>query len=361
MQTIKNLEEAVEAYEYNGTLIEVKPYGSGHINDTFLVRIDENGSEKRYILQRLNRSIFKRPEEVMENITAVTGYLQAVLTNQGSDPKRETLCVVRTREQKDFYKDLDGEYWRCFLFIENTICLQQIDNPQQFYNSAKSFGRFLRQLKGYPAETLHETIKNFHDTPKRFQNLMHAIEVDSAGRVESVQNEIDFIVKRRNDMNYLEARKKTGELPIRVTHNDTKLNNILLDENTGEGICIIDLDTIMPGLAAYDFGDAIRFGAATAVEDEPDLSKVHFSLPLYQIYKKGYLEQAGQILTEAEKESLPWGAKLMTLECGMRFLTDYLEGDHYFKTTRNQQNLDRTRTQLKLVYEMEQNWNAMNH
>ena len=244
-------------------------------------------------------------------------------------------------------------------FVEGTVCLQAVEDPEQFYQSAVAFGNFQRLLAGYDASTLHETIAKFHDTRNRFANFKKALEADACGRARDVQPEIDFVLAREKDCAVLMDQLEAGKLPLRVTHNDTKLNNILMDKKTGTGICVIDLDTVMPGLALNDFGDSIRFGANHCAEDEKDLSKVNFDLDLFEIYTKGFLEAAGDALTAAEKENLPWGAKLMTLECGIRFLTDYLEGDHYFRVHREGQNLDRCRTQFKLVSDMEANWDKM--
>ncbi|MFR9217118.1 MAG: phosphotransferase enzyme family protein [Ruthenibacterium sp.] len=231
--------------------------------------------------------------------------------------------------------------------------------PAQFYESARAFGRFQQLLAGYPAATLHETIAKFHDTRQRLANFEKALAADVCSRAKDVQPEAEFVMARKADCAYLMDLLEKGELPLRVTHNDTKLNNVLLDRVTGKGVCVIDLDTVMPGLSLNDFGDSIRFGANHSSEDEKDLSKVNFDISLYEIYAKGFLETAGGALTPMEKQCLPWGAKLMTLECGMRFLTDYLEGDHYFKTHREGQNLDRCRTQFKLVADMEAQWAAM--
>ena len=244
-------------------------------------------------------------------------------------------------------------------FIEGTVCLQSVDKPEQFYESAKAFGHFQRLLSGYDASTLHETIAKFHDTRNRFANFKKALDADACGRAKDVQAEIDFVLAREKDCAVLMDLLEAGKLPLRVTHNDTKLNNILMDKATGTGICVIDLDTVMPGLALNDYGDSIRFGANHSAEDEKDLSKVNFDIELYEIYTKGFMEAAGDALTPAEKEYLPWGAKLMTLECGIRFLTDYLEGDHYFRVHREGQNLDRCRTQFKLVSDMENCWEQM--
>ncbi len=348
-------------YQYVGAV----PYGSGHINDTFVAHFQPSDSNitgndcKRYIIQRINGVVFKRPDLLMENIVSVTGYLREIIIAKGGDPERETMNVVRTKDDKDYYLDEQGSYWRCYDFVENTISLQAVENPMDFYNCGVSFGNFQSLLSGYKADTLHETIKDFHNTKQRFKNLCSAVQLDVCGRVESAKQEIEFAFAREKDASILVDMLQRGEIPLRVTHNDTKLNNILIDKKTKTGICVIDLDTVMPGLAAYDFGDSIRFGANTSAEDERDLSKVSLDLELFSLFTKGFLETAGKALTECELKTLPIGAKLMTFECGMRFLTDYLQGDVYFKTHREGHNLDRARTQFKLVTDMEDKWDEM--
>ena len=347
-------------FDYNEKVAFVKPFGAGHINETYAVyQGPEGGEEIRYILQRLNTAVFHQPEEVMQNIFGVTEFLRRHIRAQGGDPDRETLNYLKTKTGARCYWDSEGQPWRCYHFIENSFCYQSATTPQLFYNSAKAFGRFLCQLGDYPADTLHETIPHFHDTPSRLHDLERAISRDILDRAKDASFEIAFIRDRAEECARLTGLLAKGALPLRVTHNDTKLNNVLFDETTREAICVIDLDTIMPGLALYDFGDSIRFGATTASEDEPDLTKVHFDLTLFGAYTRGYLETAGTVLTDTEKENLCWGAKIITLECGVRFLTDYLQGDTYFKTERPGQNLDRCRTQLKLVADMEAVWPQM--
>lgn len=356
----ETLDEAIGGFDFGGQIVGTVRYGKGHINDTFCVYTQhENGECVRYILQRINTDTFQDPDGLMENIAGVTDYLREMIEKNGGDPARETLTVKRTREGKAYYRDTQGGCWRVYPFIENTICLQTVERPEQFYESAKTFGRFQMLLASYDASSLHETIAHFHDTRSRFQNFQKALEADACGRAKEVQKEIEFVCSREKDCSVLMDLLEEGKLPLRVTHNDTKLNNILIDKATGKGICIIDLDTVMPGLSLNDYGDSIRFGANHCAEDEKDLSKVNFDLELFDIYTKGFMEAAGSALTPVEKEYLPWGAKLMTLECGIRFLTDYLEGDHYFKVHREGHNLDRCRTQFKLVQDMENQWEAM--
>ena len=352
--------EAIANFQYEGMLVEERPYGNGHINDTFLLTFDvaEMGSIK-VILQRMNKDIFKNPVELMENIQGVTEHLRKKIIERGGDPERETLNIIPTVDGKPYYVDSYGEYWRSYRFITGATSYDQVECVDDFYQSAVSFGNFQCLLADYPAETLHETIVGFHDTKARFEVFKKAVEEDVCGRASYVQDEINFVLEREDVANVLGELQAKGELPLRVTHNDTKLNNIMIDDKTGKGICVIDLDTVMPGLSVNDFGDSIRFGANTAAEDEIDLSKVSCDLELYEAYVKGYIEGCNGKLTDKEIEMLPTGAKVMTFECGMRFLTDYLQGDTYFKIHRENHNLDRCRTQFKLVEDMEAKWDQM--
>lgn len=352
-------EEAIAHFVLQGVPTACEPYGSGHINDTFRLTCRLDAGERHYILQRINHEIFRKPKEVMENIAGVTAYLREEIIRAGGDPERETLNIVPTREGQPFYLDSIGSYWRAYCFIEDAVSLDAVTKPEDFYRSAVAFGNFQRQLAGYPAATLHETIPNFHNTPVRFETLERAVREDALGRAALAKDEITFAMARKGDAALLTSQLAAGELPLRVTHNDTKLNNVMLDSKTGNGICVIDLDTVMPGLTAYDFGDSIRFGASTGAEDERDLSKISMDLGLFELYAKGFLEGSGGALTKRELESLRTGSKLMTLECGVRFLTDYLQGDTYFKIHREGHNLDRCRTQFKLVADMEQKWDEM--
>lgn len=351
------LRQAAAAFAFDRPAGEAERFGAGHINDTFAVWAADRS--KRWILQRINTDTFTDPAGLMENVTGVTAYLRRQIIERGGDPDRETLNVIPTLDGKPYYTDTEGGAWRAYIFVEGTVCLQKVENERDFYTAAETFGNFQNQLAGYPAATLHETIARFHDTPNRYANFEKALAADVMGRAKDVGPEIAFIRAREADCRVLVDQLAAGVLPLRVTHNDTKLNNVLIDQATGKGICVIDLDTVMPGLSAYDFGDSIRFGANDCAEDEPDQSKVHFSLHLYKVFAEGYLAAAGGAMTEAERRSLPWGAKLMTLECGIRFLTDYLEGDHYFKISRPDQNLDRARTQFTLVQGMEREFDAM--
>ena len=352
--------EAFVNFKLDGMVISAVPYGSGHINDTFLITLRrDDESEGRVILQRMNTSVFVEPEKLMENILNVTSYLRKVIIEQGGDPERETLNVIKTKDDLPYYIDAEGNYWRCYVFIEGAKTYDKVESLDDFYQSAVSFGNFQKMLADYPAETLHETIKGFHDTKARFETFKKVVAEDVCGRAASAQKEIDFVLAHEDVANVFGELLEKGEIPLRVTHNDTKLNNIMIDDETRKGICVIDLDTVMPGLAMHDFGDSIRFGASTAAEDETDLSKVSCDMELFELYTKGYIEGCGGKLTKKEIELMPMGAKVMTFECGMRFLTDYLQGDTYFKIHREGHNLDRCRTQFKLVEDMERKWYTM--
>lgn len=353
--------EAVLHFQLDGLVMKNIRYGNGHINDTFLVTLKKkDGTMERIILQQMNKNIFTKPKELMENIEGVTSFLRKKIVENGGDPERETLNIIPAKDGSSYYVDNQGEYWRCYKFIEDATSYEQVESPEDFYQSAVAFGNFQRLLAEYPAETLHETIPGFHDTKARFQVFLKAVEEDVCGRAASVQKEIQFVRDHEEVANVFGDMLAKGELPLRVTHNDTKLNNIMIDHETRKGICVIDLDTVMPGLAMNDFGDSIRFGASTAVEDEPDLEKVWCDMELFESYAKGFIEGCGGKLTAREIELLPMGAKVMTFECGMRFLTDYLQGDTYFKIHREHHNLDRCRTQFKLVADMEKKWETMN-
>ncbi|MDY3225643.1 MAG: aminoglycoside phosphotransferase family protein [Candidatus Faecousia sp.] len=353
------LEEVLKAYVFPDTLLGAVRYGQGHINDTFCVLCQpQEGDCIRFILQGMSSAAFPHPEELMENFIGITSYLRNQILENGGDPARETLSLVKTRDGRDFYTDSNGKVWRLTPFIENTDCFQSA-TPELFEASARAFGRFQYLLRDYPAETLHETIANFHNTEDRFAKFEAALKADKMNRAKDILEEIQFVLDRRADCSVALDALRSGKLPLRVTHNDTKLNNILIDRTTHEGICVIDLDTTMPGLSINDFGDSIRFGANHSKEDEKDLSKVNFDMELFEAYTRGFLEGAQGSLTPAELEYLPWGARLMTLECGIRFLTDYLDGDHYFRIHYPEQNLDRCRTQFKLVSDMEKQFEEM--
>ncbi len=345
---------AIAQFQTKGTFLSCEPYGNGHINDTFLVIFEEEGNEIWYILQALNTNVFKKPEQVMSNIEKVTEWLQKT----AADP-REVLHLVRTKDGAAYYADETGAFFRMYDFVTDSLCLDRPENARDFYESAVAFGRFQKALSEFPAETLFETIPDFHNTPKRYADFCKAVEEDVCGRAAGVQEEIAFIKARADFYGVLLDACKAGELKLRVSHNDTKSNNVMLDAKTRTALCVIDLDTIMPGFSVTDFGDSIRFGANTAAEDEKDLSKVTLDIALFETYTEGFLNGCGGKLPAEEIMLLPEGAKMMTIECGMRFLADYLQGDIYFKTARPEHNLDRARTQIKLVSEMEEHWDEL--
>ena len=342
-----------ENFKIEGEFLSAVPYGSGHINDTRLITTKTESGELLYILQKINNNVFRDPASLMDNFVAVTTYLSEIIKKNGGNPLRETLNVIKTLDGKNFYLTPDGEYWRLLIFITDSLSFDKVERPEQFYDCAVAFGNFQYLLRDFPADTLTETIVNFHNTPDRCRLFNEALQKDALGRAKDILPEIEFVKARFEFAKTLENAHKEGKLPLRVTHNDTKLNNILFDKETEKPICVIDLDTIMPGYSVNDFGDSIRFGATTALEDEKDLSKVNFDIELYELYVKGFIEGTRGRLTECEMELLPIGAIMMTYECGTRFLTDYLNGDTYFKTSRPGQNLDRARNQFKLVSDME--------
>ena len=346
----EQLSQILVHYQLDSRVKECTSYGQGHINRTFLVT---TMSGRRYILQKINTKVFKNVEQLMANIDAVTTYLL-----ERVDDPRQVLQLAHTDQNRSHLVHTDGSVWRMFHYVENSLCLQAPETPKDFYESAIAFGRFQQLLKDFPAHTLCETIPNFHNTVDRYRIFRETLKKDPKGRAKLVKDEIDFALAHEEEAGTLVKLLAEGELPLRVTHNDTKLNNVMLDAATRTALCVIDLDTVMPGLSLYDFGDSIRFGAATAAEDEKDLSKVTMSLEMFEAFTRGFLT-ACPGLTEMERKMLPMGAKLMTLECGVRFLTDYLDGDNYFATHYPGQNLDRCRTQFKLVSDMESKWQKM--
>ncbi len=355
MSNIKlDLTEVLNAFF--GYTPSTEPFGNGHINSTFLV----TANSSKYILQRINTDVFPRPHEVMENISGVTSHIRKKTALAGGDTTRCTLDFKKFPSGHPYYDDTVGNCWRIYEFIDKTVAYDKVESAKDFYLCANAFGIFQQQLADYNAASLHETIVNFHNTPVRYENLMRAVEKNESGRAAEVEAEIEFARQRKNFCAILENARMAGELPLRVTHNDTKLNNILFDEQTGAPTCVIDLDTVMPVYSVNDFGDSIRFGANTAVEDETDLSKVSLDLELFRTYAEGFLKGCNGSLTKKELELLPVGAIMMTLECGMRFLTDHIDGDVYFKIHREGHNLDRCRCQFALVADMERKMDQMN-
>lgn len=341
-----DIQKAAYAFRMEGRPVSCAPFGNGHINQTYMIT---TGTGNSYVLQHINKHVFTDPVGLMENACGVTEYIRA----QGG----KALCFLRTLDEKLCYVDEDGEFWRAYAFVKG-FCMDLPETENDFYQSALAFGRFQHQLSGYPAHTLHETIPNFHNTPDRFRQLKGAIEEDRCGRLKNAGAEVEFYLSHEQLGGKLQAMLQQGILPLRVTHNDTKLNNVLLDPVTHEPLCVLDLDTVMPGLSAYDFGDSIRFGAATAAEDEQDASKMKLDLHLFEIFTRGFLEAAPS-LTEEEVKALPLGAFTMTLECGSRFLKDYLDGDLYFRTRYPEHNLVRCRTQMALCADMLAHWEQM--
>ncbi len=360
MDINSQIDLAIENFDFEGKVIDKKPLKKGHINDTFCIVCEtENKQNKKYILQKINTNIFKNPDELMKNVVNVTSYIRKIVIENGGNPERETLNIIPTKNGENYYKDKKGDCFRVYKFIEDATTYDLVQNAKDFYESAVAFGNFQRLLSNFPADTLYETIPNFHNTVDRLNKLKEAIQKDTLNRVKNVKEEIDFVLNREKDCHIICDLLEKGEIPLRVTHNDTKLNNIMIDNKTKKAICVIDLDTVMPGTVLNDFGDSIRFGASTALEDEQDLSKVECSMELFEAYTKGFIEGVKGNLTDKEKEMLPMGAKIITLECGIRFLTDYLQGDTYFKINRDNHNLDRARTQFKLVLDMENKWEQM--
>lgn len=346
-------------FSFPGEYVASEHFGCGHINDTFAVTYKASGgSLKRYILQRINTSIFD-PDKLMHNIVLVTDYLHKLIAERGGDPYRETLTIIPTCDGAYYYRDSEGNCFRAYIFIEDTIAYEAIESHEVFENTGLAFGLFQKDLADFPADSLYEIIPDFHNTAKRLNALKAAVKEDKAGRADSVREDIEFALSREADCSKVVDMLEEGRLPLRVTHNDTKLNNILIDRNTGKATCIVDLDTIMPGSILYDFGDSVRFGASTAAEDETDLSKVSCDLTLFESFAKGFLKATSDSITEEERDLLAFSCKLITLELGIRFLTDHLNGDTYFHIAHENHNLERARSQFKLVLDMEQKMDEM--
>lgn len=337
------LQEVLDAF---GIKEKVVPYGNGHINDTYC------SVSSKYIIQRINTDVFQDVDALMGNIERVTEFLKKKIIAEGGDPERETLTVVKTVDGKPYYKFDDDNVFRVYLCIGQTYTIESDKTPEDMYNAGKGFGKFQQMLADFDAESLNETIVDFHNTPKRVEALKQAIAEDRAGRADSVRVEIDFALKNAEFSDIVVNGIKSGDIPLRVTHNDTKINNILYDEQSGEAIAVIDLDTVMPGSMLYDFGDALRMGASTAAEDETNLDDVRFDKECFEAFARGYLAETKSVMSPMELELLPFSVKLLTYECGTRFLTDYLNGDIYFKIHRENHNLDRARNQFKLVSEI---------
>jgi thiamine kinase-like enzyme len=355
MNSKHDVRDVARHFQIYGEFRSAEPYGSGHINDTYCAIFDQAGTVARYILQRINHNIFKKPVSLMENIQRVTTHLAGKMSGE-PDFSRRVLTLIPVRNGLFYHHDEQGNYWRAYLFIEKAKTYDAVESAGQAFEAARAYGRFQKLLADLPAPRLHDTIPDFHHTPKRFAALVKAIENDAANRAGLAKAEIDFALQRAAIVDVLINSK----LPERVTHNDTKFNNVMLDDVTGEGVCVVDLDTLMPGLTLYDFGDMVRTTTSPAKEDELDLTRVAMQLPMFEALLKGYLTFAVDFLTPAEKRLLAFSGKLITFEIGLRFLTDFLGGDTYFKVHRNGHNLDRCRTQFKLVESIEHQEAQMN-
>ena len=354
---LKYLRDAGSAFAFESSPVDYERCDAGHINDTYFVNCGEGFP--RYILQRVNTSIFKNPIELMANIKGVCSHVAKKVSAVGGNPDREVRKIIETKDGGDYYIDADGGYWRAYLCIDDVVSYNIPDSMELFYKSGVAFGKFFNQLADYPAETLFETIPNFHNSVSRMNDFKAAVKEDKLGRVAEMKDEIEFALSKADKCSYILNGLKEGRMRLCVTHNDTKLNNVLMDAETGDGVCIIDLDTVMPGSVLYDFGDSIRFGASSAPEDETDLSKVYMRLDMFEAYVKGFVGELHDSMTPDEILGLPMGAYLMTLETGIRFLGDYLNGDVYFHIHYPEQNRDRARNQLKLIADMDEKLDAM--
>ena len=355
-----DIKKAAEAFAVKGDVVNVEECLNGHINRTFFLTYDHNGKRTRYVLQMVNTNIFRRPDEVMENIVNVTTHISRSYSRMGLDPFRRTINVIWTKDQKWGYYDENNHYWRMYDFVEDADCYMKVESTEMFEKVGYAFGQFQRQLSDFDASRLHESIPNFHNTERRFENLEKAISENKSDRACLVREEIEFALARKGITSFINEGIARGDLKLRVTHNDTKLNNIMIDHESGNGICVIDLDTVMPGSVLADFGDSIRFGASSAAEDETDLSKVCCRLDMFEVYAKGFIKGLEGSLLESEIRALPMGALILTYETGIRFLSDYLDGDLYFRTEYSDHNLVRARNQFKLVADMEAKMDAMN-
>jgi len=356
-----DLANVVKHFQIDGEFLEGAPYGTGHINDTYVCYFKTSHGNVRYIHQRINNKIFKNVEKLMENIERVTVHLKKKIAASGMDPKRGTLNLIPTVDGKPYYKTDEGDYWRTYIFIEGAKTYDLVENPSHVYSAAKAFGEFQKMLIDLPGERLFETIPNFHHTGKRFEAFKEAVKRDVKDRAKFVKPEIEFVVKREKNTSVLVDLLERGAIAERVTHNDTKFNNVMIDDKSGEGICVIDLDTVMPGLLLYDFGESVRIMASTALEDEEDLSKVSLDISMFERLAKGYLSVMKDVLTPVEIDHMVFSSNLLTFENGMRFLTDYLNGDVYFKVRKKDHNLIRCRTQLKMVSEIENHSTEMDN
>jgi len=335
-------------------------FKSGHINTTCIVTLDDKGVAKNYVMQKINKNVFKKPEDVMENISGVTEFIRKKLSRQGKSSDRRVLKFLPAQDGKYYTIDENGDYWRIYEYVDRSVTFDSTEDMSVLEETGKAFGEFQQLLADYPSSELQDIIPNFHNTPKRYETFRSTVKANPVGRADSVQDEISAYLRLRDMASEMQRMLDRKELPLRVTHNDTKCNNVLFDEKTREHLCVIDLDTVMPGLAGFDFGDAIRFGANTCDEDEKDTSKVKIDMKKFEAFTRGFISQVGDSLTPAELRTLPLGAITMTTECGLRFLTDYIDGDNYFGTSYPEHNLDRARCQLALAQDMVRNYDLMN-
>ena len=356
----KKIEEIFGAFGINGDFAGFKMFKSGHINTTCLVSLDDNGVSRNYVMQKINKNVFKHPEDVMSNISNVTGFIRSKLARQGKSSDRKVLKFLPAQDGKYYTIDDNGDYWRIYEFVDKSITFDATEDKGVLEETGKAFGEFQQLLSDYPSAKLEDIIPDFHNTPKRYDTFKDTVNADPVGRAGSVQNEIYEYLCLRDLASEMQRMLDGGQLPLRVTHNDTKCNNVLFDEDTKVHLCVIDLDTVMPGLVGYDFGDAIRFAANTCDEDEKDTSKVKIDLGKFEAFTRGFLSQVGDSLTQTELRTLPLGAITMTTECGLRFLTDYIDGDNYFGISYPEHNLDRARCQLTLAQDMVRNYDLMN-
>lgn len=358
---LPDLREISGHFDIRADFIGGIPYGSGHINDTYCVNFNQAGLVGvHYIFQRINTRIFKKPEELMENIARVTRHsLEGLLEEGNPEARRRTLTCVPAVDGRPFAIDSQGGYWRVYPFIEGAKGYDEIETNEQAFQAARAFGNFQKLAAGLGGARLHETIPDFHHTPRRLDALRAAVESDPLNRAAGLKHEINFALTRAADCARITDLIASGEIPERVTHNDTKLNNVLLDDKTAEGVCVIDLDTTMPGSALYDFGDMVRTAATNQREDSTDTDKMIVRLDRFESLVRGYLEATRSFLNTAEVSHLAFSGKLLTLECGIRFLTDHLLGDVYFKTKYPGHNLDRCRNQFAFVTAIEKNLTKM--
>ena len=358
---MENINDILKNFKFSGELVDCSVFGTGHINVTYLAVYNDNGKERKYVVQKINPNVFKNIDRLMDNIFSVTSYLRGKIREMGGDENRETLHFIKTVDGDKYYTAKDGSCYRAYIFVTDSVSYNSVDSAALFRQSGVAFGKFQKLLADFPADSLYETLPEFHNTKYRFDNeFLPALNNNLSGRKDTCQGEIDFVLERENYCSRLVDMTAAGKLPVRVTHNDTKLNNVIFDKESDEAICVIDLDTVMPGLALYDFGDSIRFGANTAVEDEKDLSQVSINLEYFKAYADGFLSQAGDSFNKAEIDNLAFASLLMTFECGMRFLTDYLNGDTYFKTHYAEHNLVRAKNQFALVADIEKHMDEMN-